>query len=104
MENHLKIKFLNEPEERERVTQIVQAIIGRFDSNALGFFTSSNDIFPNDTPIQRLEDLCIMYDIDELSELENVKLLKDFLSEYPGVASYPNICSLLKLIKQKSGI
>lgn len=102
MENHLKIKFLHESDEKERVTQTVQAIIGRFDSDALGFFTSSNDLFFNDRPIQRFEDLCIMYDLDELSELENVKLLGNFLSDYHGVDSYPNICCLLELIKQKS--
>ena len=102
MENPIKIKFLDDPDERERVTQIIQAIIGRFNSDALGFLHAPNDLFPNDTPIQDLENWCIIYDINELSELEVVKSLEDFLSKYPGIDSYPNVCALLRTIKKKS--
>ena len=99
MENYLRIKFLDDPNEKERITQTIQAIIGRFDSDALGFFSASDDLFPNETPIQRFEDICIIYDIEELSKLEDVIKLKDFLTQYKGIESYPNVCSLLKLIK-----
>ena len=41
MEKHLRIKFLDDPDERERVKQIVDSNIERFDSESLGFFTSN---------------------------------------------------------------
>ena len=37
-EIHIRIKFMNEPDEKERMKQRIQAIIERFDSDALGFF------------------------------------------------------------------
>ena len=36
-------------------------------------------IFPKDTPIQLLEDICIIYDNEELSKLKEIIKLKDFL-------------------------
>ena len=99
MERHIRIKFLDEPEEKERVSQKVQAIIERFDSESLMINNISNDLYFNDTPLQQLEDMCIIYDLNELKELKEMELLKDFLSKYPGVDSYPNVCSLLKLMK-----
>ena len=98
MEKHIRIKFLDEPDKLERVKQIIDGIIGRFDSESLGFFTK-NDLFSDETTIQYLEDKCIIYDLDELSKLENVRSMKDFLSQYPGIQSYPNICSLLRIMK-----
>ena len=56
-------------------------------------------IFPKDTPIQLLEDICIIYDNEELSKLKEIIKLKDFLTQIKGIESYPNIISLLKLIK-----
>ena len=100
MEKHIRIKFLDEPDERERVKQRVDAIIGRFNSDALGF-SSKNDSFPGFTTIQEFEDCCIIYDIDELSKLENVKIMKDFLTQYPGIESYPNVCSLLRVMNNE---
>ena len=97
MEKHIRIKFLDAPDERERVKQIVDSIIERFDSESLGF-SASNELFYNVTTIQDFENWCTIYDIDELSKLENVKSMKDFLSQYPGIESYPNVCSLLRVL------
>ena len=99
MKNPLKIKFLHDPNKRERAIQTIQAIIERFNSERLGFFSVSKNLFSNESPIQQFENICIIYDIEELSKLDNVRKLKDFLIEYKGVDSYPNVSSLLKLIK-----
>ena len=80
MKYYSRIKFFNESDEKERLKQTIQPIIGRFDSDALGFVSSSDYLFPNDIPIQRFEDICIIYDIEELSKLEEVIKLKDFLT------------------------
>ena len=42
-----KIKFLGEPDERERMTQIVNAIIERFNSESLGFSAVADSPFFN---------------------------------------------------------
>ena len=95
-----KMKFLGEPDERERVTQIVNAIIERFNSESLGFSAVVSDTFFNDTPIQQFEDLCVLYDLSELAELESVKSLGGYLSQRSDIESYPNVQSLLALIKK----
>ena len=100
-EIHIRIKFMNEPDEKERMKQRIQAIIERFDSDALGFFSEPNDIFPKQKTIEQFEDICTMYDLEELSKLEEVKLLKGVLSKYKNNDSYPNVCSLLNILNKR---
>ena len=99
-EIHKRIKFMDEPDEKERMKQRIQAIIGRFDSDELGFLTDPNDIFPKQTTIEQFEDICTIYDLEELSKLEEVKLLGGVLSKYKNNDSYPNVCSLLNILNQ----
>ena len=99
METPSKIKFLDNPDERERVIQIIQAIIERFNSELLGFSISSVSPFVSDTPLQRFEDLCIVYDIAQLATLDIVKSLKGYLSQQSEISSYPNVQCLLNLIR-----
>lgn len=100
LEPSQKIKFLDDQTEKERVSQIIDEIIERLNSDSLGIFTNKDDdgMFVVDTPIQELNDLCIMYDVNELSTLENIKSLKEFLSQYPDIGLYPDIKPLLELI------
>ena len=94
-----KIAFLSDKNEQERVSQIVQAIIEGFDSESLGFSTIGSSVFFDDTPIQQFEDLCSIYDTDELATLETVKSLRSFLSQLSEINSYPNTQSLLKILE-----
>ena len=95
-----KIKFLNDPDEKERMRQTVQEIIESFNSDLLGFVeTEKHTFFFKGSPMKELEDLCILYDIDELTQLDEIKKLKDFLQKNVTDA-YPNVKLLIDTLNK----
>lgn len=90
----LKINFLDEPMEKERVTQIVCSILERFNSESLGFVNTESDDFFNDTPIQQFEGLCTIYDISELATLECIRSSLHLLRS-KATRAFPNTLILL---------
>lgn len=97
-----KMKFLYNSDEKERVTQIVQRIVERFNSELLGFSNAGSRMFFNDTPIQQFEDLCTMYDIEDLITLENIQSLKSVIEErMVNIESYPNIKFLFAILNKR---
>ena len=92
------IEFLDDPDETKRVESIVIKIIEQFDSEALGFKSSREGVLLCDTPIQRLENLCTVYKVEELAKLEIIKSLKDIMQKKADKRLYPHVWSLSQIL------